>query len=129
MTVTDMFRRTAVSVLGLFLVASPVVSAQIGSVAAAAARAAASPTGPMSAVTKAAAAIRASRAAATAGKSAAAGASAGSRATAVSGYLWTAQNSPVSNASVQLRNTRGFPWSRKTLLSMPTFLRSNDGAM
>ena len=66
------------------------------------------PTGPMSAATKAAAAVRASRAAAIstkqAGTTAASAAGAG-LATAVLGYLWTTNNSPISNATVQLRNT------------------------
>src|SRR5436190_46438 len=87
--------------------APALVSAQAGQAAAAAAKAAqsAAPTGPMSAMTKAAAAVRASRAAATASRAgAAAGAGAG-KSTAVMGYLWTANNSPISNATIQLRNT------------------------
>jgi len=64
------------------------------------------PTGPASAITKAAAAVRASRAAAEAAKNAGSTAVAGgSRTTAVMGYLWTANNSPISNATVPLRNT------------------------
>jgi hypothetical protein len=60
----------------------------------------------MSAATSVAASVRASRAAAMASRNgAAAAAGSTSRATAVSGYLWTANNSPVSNATVQLRNT------------------------
>lgn len=95
--------------VGAFALSVGPVRAQVGQGAAAAAKAvqAASPTGPMSAVTKAAAAIRNARAAAAASRgvgTTAAGASA-SRATAVTGYLWTANNSPISNATVQLRNT------------------------
>lgn len=64
------------------------------------------PTGPMTATTKSAAAIRASRAAQmNAARGAATGAAASARSTSVVGYLWTAQNSAIPNATVQLRNT------------------------
>jgi hypothetical protein len=60
----------------------------------------------MSAVTKAATAVRTMRAAAAASRGAGTAASTGaSRASAVSGYLWTVNNSPIQNATVQLRNT------------------------
>jgi hypothetical protein len=64
------------------------------------------PTGPMTATTKSAAAIRASRAAQmNAARGAATGAAASARSTSVVGYLWTANNSAIPNATVQLRNT------------------------
>lgn len=65
------------------------------------------PTGPMTATTKAASAIRASRAAQRAAASgAASGAGAATaRSTSVVGYLWTANNSVIPDATVQLRNT------------------------
>jgi hypothetical protein len=64
------------------------------------------PTGPLSALSRTAPLVRASRAAASASRGAGtAAASAASRATAVTGYLWTANNSPITNATVQLRNT------------------------
>ena len=94
--------------VGLVSVLPSHLLAQAGAAAAAAAKAAAqtaAPTGPMSALSKAATAIRTSRAAAAASRGAAAGSQAGARATAVSGYLWTANNSPISNVTVQLRNT------------------------
>jgi hypothetical protein len=65
------------------------------------------PTGPLTATTKTAAAIRASRAAqmnAARGAGAAAGATS-ARSTSVVGYLWTANNSAITDATVQLRNT------------------------
>lgn len=67
----------------------------------------AAPTGPMTATTRAAASIRATRAAhmAAARGAAGTGAAASARATSVVGYLWTANNSVVTDATVQLRNT------------------------
>lgn len=103
-----MLRKLAIFGLICAFVSAPLtLRAQVGQAAAAAAKAAqsAAPTGPMSALTKAASAIRASRAAAAASRGAAAGSQAGARATAVTGYLWTANNSPIQNATVQLRNT------------------------
>lgn len=64
------------------------------------------PTGPMTATTKTAAAIRASRAAQRAAASGLTTAGAASaRSTSVVGYLWTANNAAISDATVQLRNT------------------------
>ncbi len=64
------------------------------------------PTGPMTATSKAAASIRAARAAQLdAARGAATGAAASARSTSVVGYLWTANNSVVTDATVQLRNT------------------------
>ena len=82
------------------------VHAQMGAGVGAAAKALA-PTGPTSATTSVAATIRASRAVAAATRQASgvAATGGGSRTSAVMGYLWTANNSPVSNATVQLRNT------------------------
>lgn len=96
MTVADMRKTLAISVLGGAIAAAAVsLAAQVPP-----------PTGPMSGITKAASAIRASRAAASASRGAGTAAAGGaSRATAVTGYLWTANNSPISNATVQLRNT------------------------
>lgn len=65
------------------------------------------PTGPMTATTKTAAAIRSSRAAqraAASGLTNTAGTAAG-RSTSVVGYLWTANNAAIPDATVQLRNT------------------------
>jgi hypothetical protein len=65
------------------------------------------PTGPLTATTKAAAAVRASRMAQAnaASGAAGAGAAAGARSTTVVGYLWTAQNAPMTDATVQLKNS------------------------
>lgn len=64
------------------------------------------PTGPMTATTKTAAAIRASRAAQRAAASGLTTAGAASaRSTSVVGYLWTANNTAITDATVQLRNT------------------------
>ncbi len=84
------------------------VHAQAGSAASAATQLiqSAAPTGPVSALTKVAELVRASRAAAVATRTATTAATTGAaRTTAVMGYLWTANNSPISNATVQLRNT------------------------
>jgi hypothetical protein len=62
-------------------------------------------TGPASALTKAASAVRASRAAAMAGRATQAAAPGVSKATQVMGYLWTANNGAITDASVQIRNT------------------------
>lgn len=62
-------------------------------------------TGPMTATTKTAAAIRASRAAQRAAASGLTTAGAASaRSTSVVGYLWTANNAAISDATVRLRN-------------------------
>ena len=61
-------------------------------------------TGPVGALTKAASAVRASRAAAMAGR-AAQSAGGASKATQIMGYLWTANNGALPEASVQIRNT------------------------
>jgi hypothetical protein len=106
MTIEYMTKRTLVVVVGLSFLMSPgTLLAQVGTAAATAVRTAV-PTGPMSAVTKAAALVKASKAAAAASRGASTAASSGaSRASAVTGYLWTANNSPIQNATVQLRNT------------------------
>jgi hypothetical protein len=97
--------RKSVGLLAAFALVVPVVAhAQTGTAAAAAARAA-SPTGPMSALTRAATAVRTMRAAAAATRGASTAASTATGRAVVSGYLWTANNSPIANATVQLRNT------------------------
>lgn len=90
--------------------AAPAVRAQAQAPVTSAARAAAqtaAPTGPMTATTRTAAAVRSSRAAHLAASrgATATGAAAGTRATSVVGYLWTANNSVITDATVQLRNT------------------------
>ncbi len=106
MTISDMkLKITLVSAFTVVIMIPGVLGAQAQAPVAGAARAL--PTGPMTATTKSAAAIRASRAAqmnAARGASAGANAAAG-RSTSVVGYLWTANNSAVANAPVQLRNT------------------------
>lgn len=100
--------RPFIALLLTVTVAAPAVRAQVGGAASALGSVArsAAPTGPMTAATRAAAAVRASRAAAVASRSGGtAAAGAANRATAVTGYLWTANNSPVTNATVQLRDT------------------------
>lgn len=62
-------------------------------------------TGPASALTKAASAIRASRAAAMAGRATQAANTGLSKSTQIMGYLWTANNGAITDASVQIRNT------------------------
>ena len=62
-------------------------------------------TGPATALTKAASAIRASRAAAMAGRATQAASTGLSKSTQIMGYLWTAQNGAIEEASVQIRNT------------------------
>jgi hypothetical protein len=80
------------------------LTAQGSAVGTAAARAVA--TGPTSAMTGAASAIRASRAAALAGRAAQQAAGDGiARSTQIMGYLWTANNGAITDASVQIRNT------------------------
>lgn len=110
MTAADMARTVGIWALGGFFALTATTGyAQVAQGAATAAKAiqVVPPTGPMSAVTKAASAIRSARAAAAVSRtgSTSAAASGASRATAVTGYLWTANNSPISNATVQLRNT------------------------
>ena len=62
-------------------------------------------TGPVGALTKAASAVRASRAAAMAGRAAQSAGTGASKATQIMGYLWTANNGAIPEASVQIRNT------------------------
>lgn len=62
-------------------------------------------TGPASALTKAASAVRASRAAAMAGRATQAANAGISKSTQIMGYLWTANNGAITDASVQIRNT------------------------
>lgn len=102
----------AVALLGVVAMAPVVVQAQVQPAVTTAARAAQAqvpivPTGPLTATTKAAAAVRASRMAQANAASGAAGAAsaAGARSTSVVGYLWTANNAAISDATVQLRNT------------------------
>lgn len=110
MTISDMkLKKTLASALTVVALVPGVLGAQAQAPVAGAARAIPKslPTGPMTATTKSAAAIRASRAAQmNAARGAATGASAASaRSTSVVGYLWTANNSAIPNATVQLRNT------------------------
>lgn len=112
MTISDMKLSQALSaaVLSALLVPTA-LSAQAQAPATTVARQAAQqlrvvPTGPMTATSKAAASVRAARAAQmNAGRGAATGAAASVRSTSVVGYLWTANNSVVIDATVQLRNT------------------------
>ena len=62
-------------------------------------------TGPVGALTKAASAVRASRAAAMAGRATQTAGAGASKATQIMGYLWTANNGAIPEASVQIRNT------------------------
>lgn len=106
MTIRDMkLKQTFASAFTVVAMLPVVLGAQAQAPVRSAARAV--PTGPMTATTKSAAAVRASRAAQmNAAGGAATGANAASaRSTSVVGYLWTANNSAVSNATVQLRNT------------------------
>lgn len=99
MTISDMkLKKTLASALAAVIILPGVLGAQARPPV---------PTGPMTATTKSAAAIRASRAAQmNAARGAATGAGAASaRSTSVVGYLWTANNSAIPNATVQLRNT------------------------
>jgi hypothetical protein len=102
----------AAALLGIVSMAPVVALAQVQPAVSTAARAAQAqlpivPTGPLTATTKAAAAVRASRMAqANAARGAAGAASAaGARSTSVVGYLWTANNAAITDATVQLRNT------------------------
>lgn len=102
----------AVALLGVVSMAPVTVLAQLQPAVATTARAAQAqlpilPTGPLTATTKAAAAVRASRMAQASAARGAAGAAsaAGARSTSVVGYLWTANNAAISDATVQLRNT------------------------
>ena len=101
----------AIALLGVVWMAPVVVLAQVQPVSTAARAAQAQlqvvPTGPLTATTKAAAAVRASRMAQanTARGAAGAASAAGARSTSVVGYLWTANNAAITDATVQLRNT------------------------
>lgn len=107
MTIHDMKGRFAlVAILASLAVLPSGVEAQ-GTAAASAAAKLARPaaTGPASALTKAAEAIRASRAAAMAGRATQTAASGLSKSTQIMGYLWTANNGAITDASVQIRDT------------------------
>lgn len=113
MTISDMKFNKALSVaLSAAVCLTATATAQVRPPVGTAARAVQQqlpvvPTGPMTATTKAAAAVRASRAAQRAAASAGAGtvSATGARSTSVVGYLWTANNSAIPDATVQLRNT------------------------
>jgi hypothetical protein len=82
------------------------IRAQGGAAATAATRLATpAATGPASALTRAASAVRASRAAALAGRATQAANAGLSKSTQIMGYLWTANNGAITEASVQIRNT------------------------
>jgi hypothetical protein len=108
MTISDMKLKKTLSAALTVAVLSPAITiAQAQAPAATVARQVL-PTGPMTATTKSAAAIRASRAAqmnAARGAATTAGGAAAARSTSVVGYLWTANNSAIPDATVQLRNT------------------------
>jgi hypothetical protein len=95
----------------LAIVAAPVavpvgIRAQAGAVVAGATKLAApAATGSVSALTGAASAVRASRAAALSGRAAQTASSGLSKSTHIMGYLWTAQNGAIPDATVQIRNT------------------------
>jgi hypothetical protein len=95
MTLHDMKRRIALGAVLASLVLAPFgVQAQVPA-----------PTGAVSALTKAASAVRASRAAAMAGRAAQSTSAGLSKSTQIMGYLWTANNGAIPQASVQIRNT------------------------
>ena len=95
MTIHDMKRRTAlVAVVASFLAAPFGIQAQVPAA-----------TGAVSALTKTASAVRASRAAAMAGRAAQSTTAGVSKSTQIMGYLWTANNGAISDATVQIRNT------------------------
>ena len=110
MTIHDMKAKLVVSAIIVALVTPPVaLMGQTGQVAGAAAKAATrlAPTGPLTAATRTATLVHTARNAALRG-SGALGAGAGTsmgRLSAVMGYLWTAQDGAIGNATVQLRNT------------------------
>ncbi len=106
MTISDMKLKKALSALLSVAVLFPAITIAQGQAASTAARQVL-PTGPMTATTKSAAAIRASRAAQmnAARGAATAGSAASARSTSVVGYLWTANNAAIPDATVQLRNT------------------------
>lgn len=82
------------------------VLAQGGAVVAGAAKLATpAATGSMSGLTGAAAAVRASRAAALSGRAAQTATTGLSKSTQIMGYLWTANNGAIPDATVQIRNT------------------------
>jgi nicotinamide mononucleotide (NMN) deamidase PncC len=100
------------ALLGVLILAPVAIAAQARPAVTTAARAAQAqvpvlPTGPLSATTKAAAAVRASRAAQASAANAATGVTgaAGAKTTSVVGYIWTANNAAIPDATVQLRNT------------------------
>lgn len=107
MTLHDMKSRLAlVAVVASLSLVPTGIQAQ-GGAAVAAATKLATPvaTGPASALTKAASTIRASRAAAMAGRAAQTSAQGLGKSTQIMGYLWTANNGAITDASVQIRNT------------------------
>ncbi len=104
-----MFKKYLAASLSLAIVLPVSLTAQVQPAVSTTARAVTQqlPTGPMTATTRAAAAVRASRAAqmdAVRGAGTAAGTASG-RSTSIVGYLWTANNSAIPDATVQLRNT------------------------
>lgn len=105
MTISDMKLKKALSALLSLAVLLPAAVIAQGQAASTVVRQAL-PTGPMTATTKSAAAIRASRAAQmNAARGAATAGAASARSTSVVGYLWTANNAAIPDATVQLRNT------------------------
>lgn len=107
MTIHDMKSRLALVGVVLAVALAPAgVQAQAGAVAAGATKLATpAATGPASALTKAASAVRASRAAALSGRAAQSASAGLSKSTQIMGYLWTAQNGAIPDATVQIRNT------------------------
>lgn len=107
MTIRHMQRWIIVTVAAMVVtVGLDPLHAQFGPAASTIVKAAA-PTGPMSAATRDAITIRASRTVAESARQAGSAVTAGGavKTSAVKGFLWTANDSPVSNATVQLRNT------------------------
>ena len=95
MTIDDMKRRKALAAVLAGLTLMPFgIHAQVPAA-----------TGPVSALTKAASAVRASRAAALAGRAAQSTSAGLSTSTQIMGYLRTANNGAIPEASVQIRNT------------------------
>lgn len=107
MTIHDMKGRFALAAVITAISLVPVTMRAQGGAVAAATTKLATPlaTGPASALTRAASAIRASRAAAMAGRATQAANAGVSKSTQIMGYLWTANNGAITDASVQIRNT------------------------
>lgn len=107
MTGSDKRTRTAAALIIAAMGVVPVgVLAQGSAIGAATRVLPPPPTGSVSALTKAASAVRASRAAALAPRGATAAGNGLVRSTQqVMGYLWTANNGAITDATVQLKNT------------------------